>query len=273
MIRGMNVLVLLRGIKRNPFSFFASFNAPHIPLQAPEKDKELYSFIKDERRRTYCAMVHRLDVNVGRIIEELKKQNLYENTVVVFLSDNGGYINNNVSINAPFRGQKGTLFEGGIHVPFIISFPKKYKAGTVYENPVIALDILPTFIELAGGEIAAKDNIHGINLTPFINGENNEMPHDYLMWNIQGVSAIRYGDMKMVNMPDKFPMLFDLSIDISEEKDIALKKKKTADKMIEKLGVWNMSCPQPLFFHGNKKGYSRRLYEEVSPPQPKPFIQ
>ena len=255
--------------KEEPFFLFASFNAPHIPLQAPEKDKELYSFIKDERRRTYCAMVHRLDVNVGRIIEELKKQNLYENTVVVFLSDNGGYINNNVSINAPFRGQKGTLFEGGIHVPFIISYPEKFKAGTIYENPVIALDILPTFIELAGGEIAAKDNIHGINLTPFINGENSEMPHDYLMWNIQGVSAIRYGDMKMVNMPDKFPMLFDLSIDISEEKDIALKKKETADMMIEKLGMWNMSCPEPLFFQSNKQktGY-RKLYDVVSPPQP-----
>jgi len=260
-------------IKRHndePFFLFASFNAPHIPLQAPEADKELYSFVKDERRRTYCAMVHRLDVNIGKIIKELKNQNLYENTVVVFLSDNGGYINDNVSINAPFRGQKGTLFEGGIHVPFIISYPQKYKAG-VYDKPVISLDILPTFVELAGGVISENDNIHGVDLIPFIKDNKNGMPHEYLYWNLQGFSAIRYGDMKMVNMPDKFPMLFDLSKDISEKNDIALKKKKTADKMIGRLGMWNMSCPEPLFFMRNeaKMGY-RNIYDVVSPPQPEP---
>ncbi|MCP4313787.1 MAG: sulfatase-like hydrolase/transferase, partial [Bacteroidetes bacterium] len=184
--------------------------------------------------------VHRLDVNVGRIVEELKEQGLYENTVIVFLSDNGGYLNNNVSFNAPFRGQKGTLFEGGVHVPFLISYPEVYNAGTKYEKPVSALDILPTFISFAGGELEEEENIHGVDLTPYINGENRQSPHEYLTWNIQGVSAIRMGDMKLVNLPDKFPMLFNLSMDISEEKDIALKKKKTADQMIEKLGVWNM---------------------------------
>ncbi|MCK5344094.1 MAG: sulfatase-like hydrolase/transferase, partial [Candidatus Heimdallarchaeota archaeon] len=179
--------------------------------------------------------------------------------------------NNNVSINAPFRGQKGTLLEGGIHVPFIISYPEKYNAGTVYEKPVIALDILPTFVELAGGEIAEEDHIHGVNLTPFISGKSDNTPHEYLMWNIQGFSAIRHGDMKMVNMPDKFPMLYDLSKDIAEQNDIAGKEKKTSTRMIEKLGMWNLSCPEPLFFQSNKQkmGY-RNLYDVVSPPQPEP---
>jgi len=255
--------------KDEPFFLFASFNAPHIPLQAPEADKKLYAFVKDDSRRTYCAMVHRLDVNVGKIIAELKKQNLYESTVVVFLSDNGGYINNTVSINAPFRGQKGTLFEGGIHVPFIISYPEKYKAGTVYEKPVISLDLLPTFVAFAGGKISEKDKIHGVDFTPFIFGNGNKIPHNYLMWNIQGFSAIRHGDMKLVNMPDKFPVLYDLSKDISELNDIADKEKGKAKKMIEKLGMWNMSCPEPLFFQANeqKMGY-RKLYDEVGPPQP-----
>lgn len=267
--KGNECVDFIKRHKEEPFFLFASFNAPHIPLQAPEADKELYGFVMDERRRTYCAMVHRLDVNVGRIIEELKKQNLYENTVVVFLSDNGGYINNNVSINAPFRGQKGTLYEGGIHVPFIISYPDKYRAGTIYEKPVIALDILPTFVEMAGGEIVEEDHIHGVDLTPYINGNNSNTPHEYLMWNMQGFSAIRYGDMKMVNMPDKYPMLYDLSEDISENNDLSRTEKEIADKMIEKLGMWNMSCPEPLFFQGNnqKSGY-RKLYDVVSPPQP-----
>ena len=266
---GNECVDFIRRHKGQPFFLYAAFNAPHIPLQAPEADKELYSFVRDEGRRTYCAMVHRLDVNVGKIMDELKKQGLYENTVVAFLSDNGGYINGNVSINAPFRGQKGTLFEGGIHIPFILSCPGKYKAGMVYEQPVSSLDILPTFIGLAGGRIVDKDNIHGVDLTPYINGINKPAPHEYLMWNYQGYSAIRHGAMKMVVMPYQFPLLFDLSKDISEKRDIALKHKKTADRMLEKLGLWNMSCPEPLVLQGNgQKQGIRQLYEEVSPPQP-----
>jgi arylsulfatase A-like enzyme len=219
--KGNECVDFIKRHKEEAFFLFASFNAPHIPLQAPEADEALYSFVQDERRRTYCAMVHRLDVNVGRIVEELKKQKLYENTMIVFLSDNGGYLNNNVSINAPFRGQKGTLFEGGVHVPFIISYPKEYNAGTVYEKPVSALDILPTFVAFARGGTGEEENIHGVDLTPFIKGNNKHRPHEYLMWNIQGFSAIRHGDMKLVNIPDKFRRLFDLSEDISEQNDIA----------------------------------------------------
>ena len=122
------------------------------------------------------------------------------NTLIYFLSDNGGYINNNVSINAPFRGQKGTLFEGGIHVPFIISYPEKYKAGTVFKKPVIALDILPTFVALAGGDIVSEDNIHGVDLTPFLSGKSDNTPHEYLMWNLQGFSAIRHGQPALPSM-------------------------------------------------------------------------
>lgn len=267
--KGNESIDFIRRHKDEPFFLFASFNAPHIPLQAPEADKELYSFVKDERRRTYCAMVHRLDVNVGRIIDELKKQDIYENTVVVFLSDNGGYINDNVSFNAPFRGQKGTLLEGGIHVPFVISYPEKFQAGTVYEKPVIAIDILPTFVSLAGGELKEEDNIHGVDLTPFIDGNRNDMPHEYLFWNFVGISAVRHGDMKLLNLPDEFPILYNLSEDIAEMNDIADSNKSTAVDLLKKLGKWNMTCPEPLFFPGNQQKYSlRKLYDEVFLPQP-----
>jgi hypothetical protein len=122
---------------------------------------------------------------------------------------------------------------------------------------------------LAGGKINVKDNIHGVDLSPFINGINKSAPHEYLMWNYQGYSAIRQGDLKMINMPYKFPVLFDLSKDISEKNDIALKMKRMADMMIEKLGLWNMSFPEPLFFQGNgQKNEIRKRYDELSPPQP-----
>ena len=124
-------------------------------MEATMEDLKLYTHIKNDKRRTYAAMVHRLDVNVGRIVKELKKQKVYDNTVIVFFSDNGGPCNHNASINAPYNGQKGILLEGGIRVPFIISYPEKLKKG-VYNKPISSLDLTPTFVALAGGKTGSK---------------------------------------------------------------------------------------------------------------------
>jgi arylsulfatase A-like enzyme len=107
--KGDECVDFIRRHKEQPFFLFASFNAPHAPMQATEADLKLFSHIQDENRRTYCAMVHRLDVNAGRILETLKNEGLEENTLVVFISDNGGPCDQNASVNAPLNGQKGIL--------------------------------------------------------------------------------------------------------------------------------------------------------------------
>ncbi|MGM0532611.1 MAG: sulfatase [Bacteroidota bacterium] len=261
--KGDECVDFIRRHKHEPFFLYASFNAPHGPMQATEKDLELYAHIKDEKRRTYCAMVHRLDVNVGRILDELKKQELYENTVVVFLSDNGGPCTSNASLNAPFNGHKGTLLEGGIRVPFVISYPGTLRAGETYNNPVSSLDLTPTFVALAGGTIPANDKMDGVNLLPYISGENTRSPHDNLMWRFTISASIRDGDWKLIRLPDRLPMLYDLSEDISEQNNLADQNRERVERMLKKLGNWDVSCPQVLFLEGDR--FRRKqidLYDE-----------
>lgn len=239
-------------IKRNkqaPFFLFASFNAPHTPMQALEEDLLLYSHIEDENRRTYAAMVHRLDVNVGKIMQSLEDEGLSKNTIVVFLSDNGGPTDVNASINAPFNGQKGILLEGGIRVPLIINWPGQLTAGKVYEKAVSALDLAPTFFTLAGGKMEANV-FTGVNLMPYLTNKIRDVPHDALLWRFTISAAIVQGDWKLVRIPDRLPMLYHLPTDESEQKDVSLQNLEKTRALLQILGNWDVNLPHPLFLEG-----------------------
>jgi arylsulfatase A-like enzyme len=245
--KGNECVDFIRRHKNQPFFLFASFNAPHAPMQATEADLELFSHIIDEKRRTYCAMVHRLDVNVGRILETIKEEGLEENTLIVFISDNGGPCPNNASINAPLNGQKGILLEGGIRVPFFMKWKGQLPEGKTYQHPVISLDFAPTFLELAGGKLVAKDDFDGVNLIPYITGQIKGEPHKDMNWRFTISAAVRDGDWKLVRLPDRLPMLYNLAEDISEQNDVALQNPDRTKSMLKKLGEWDVSLPHPLF--------------------------
>lgn len=236
--------------KTEPFFLFASFNAPHAPMHATETDLELFKHIKNEKRRKYCAMVYRLDVNVGRIMDEVENQGLAENTLIVFISDNGGPTDSNASLNAPLNGQKGILLEGGIRVPFIMKWKGILPEGKTYENPVISLDFAATFFELAGGEISNENKFDGVNLMPFLTEEKNEKPHDSMNWRFTISAAIRNGNWKLIRLPDRLPMLYDLSKDISEQNNVALQNLEITNTLLKKLGDWDVAQPHPLFLEG-----------------------
>lgn len=248
--KGDECLDFIKRHKNEPFFLFASFNAPHAPMQATKADLELYQAIEDKKRRTYAGMVHRLDVNVGRIIDELKAQGIYENTVVVFLSDNGGPCTNNASVNAPFNGQKGILLEGGIRVPFIISHPSTLKKG-VYNKAITALDIAPTFVALAGGSIDPKDELDGVNIYPYITEEITGNPHEILMWRFTISAGMRKGNWKLVRLPDRLPMLYNIDKDPSEQHNVASENWELVASMLKELGDWDVSTPQVLYLEGN----------------------
>ncbi len=248
--KGDECVNFIRRHKEQPFFLFASFNAPHAPMQATEADLKLFSHIQNEKRRTYCAMVHRLDVNVGRILEALKNEGLEENTLVVFISDNGGPCDQNASLNAPLNGQKGILLEGGIRVPFIMKWKGQLPEDKTYRHPVISLDFAPTFLELAGGKIAEEDNFDGVNLIPFLTGQNLGKPHETLNWRFTISAAIQHENWKLVRLPDRLPMLYNLTEDISEQNDVALQNMDRTKTMLKQLGEWDVSLPHPLFLEG-----------------------
>ena len=235
--------------KKEPFFLFASFNAPHSPMQATEKDLKKFRHIEDKLRRTYCAMVYRLDQNVGKILKALKDEGLERNSFVVFISDNGGPTSFNGSVNAPLNGQKTTCLEGGIRVPFIFKWPARFDAGKKIDSFVLSLDICPTFIKSAGGTISEKDKYKGVNTIPFLTGQTDKTPHPNvsMKWRYNVSAAIRDGDWKLIRLPDRLPMLFNLSDDISEQNDLALQNLEKTRAMLKKLGTWDISLQHPVF--------------------------
>lgn len=248
--KGDECVDFIKRHKENPFFLFASFNAPHAPMHATDEDLELFKHVKDEKRRKYCAMVYRLDVNIGRMMKTLEEEGLTENTVVAFLSDNGGPCDSNTSINAPFNGQKGILLEGGIHVPYILRWKGTLPAGETYTNSVLSLDLAATFYELAGGELKKEVKFDGVNLMPYLLGKVDAEPHHSINWRFTISAAIRQGNWKLVRLPDRLPLLFDLSKDISEQNNVALQNLEVTESLLKKLGQWDVEQPHPVFMEG-----------------------
>lgn len=248
--KGDECVDFIRRHADNPFFLFASFNAPHTPMQALEKDMNLFSHIKDNKRRIYAAMVYRLDINIGRIINEVKEQGLDQRTMIVFLSDNGGPVHVNSSLNAPYRGQKGILLEGGIHVPFVISWPGHLREGSLFDEPVSSLDLAPTFLSIAEAEVEADRGFSGVNLIPFLTTGKEGLKNRQMKWRFTISAAIREGDWKLIRLPDRFPQLYDLSTDITEENDRAMHHLDKTRDLLKKLGNWDVHLPHPLFLEG-----------------------
>jgi arylsulfatase A-like enzyme len=246
---GNECVEFIRRHKDHPFFLFASFAAPHSPMQATEEDLKRFASIKDTLRRTYCAMVYRLDLNVGRILAELRAQGIDRDTLVVFLSDNGGPSApglSNGSVNAPLRGSKTTVLEGGIRVPMIVRWPANLPSGKTMDMMVSSLDLLPTFIAAAGGSTDPSEGLSGTSLLPLLTGKSDRPLHGSLMWTYTVGSAIRSGDWKLIRLPDRLPMLYHLPTDLTEQRDLALEQMDRTRAMLRELGQWELRAANPV---------------------------
>ena len=245
-----------RSSDENPWFVYLAHDTPHTPLQAKPEDIERFKHIASKPRRVYCAMQYCLDQNIGKLVDHLRKTGQLENTLIVFLSDNGG--TTHASINAPLRGSKATFLEGGLRVPMIFHWPAGLPRGKTYEQPLISLDFLPTFAAAAGITLPAKPKLDGVSLLPYLRGDHATLdadarPHDelYFRMTLRG-AAYRENDWKLIRLPHRPAELYDLSNDISELNNLAAEDPDRVRAMMHQLNVWEQEFKDtPRWFSGN----------------------
>ena len=230
----------------DPFLLYLSFTAVHTPMHAQEQDLETFKDITPVRRRKLAAMTASLDRAVGQVLETLSVMGLSDDTLIMFVNDNGG-ATNNASSNGIYRGMKGSKWEGGIRVPFIVAWPGHLPAGVDYEQPVSTLDILPTAVAAAGGTPDAS--IDGVNLLPFLDGDEAGPPHERLFWRRSVAAAVREGDWKLIRVEGSEPMLFNLADDPSETTNLASGYPQRVAAMSASLVDWESELAEPRWGH------------------------
>ena len=232
-------------IQRNreqPFFLYLAYFAPHVPLDAPQEYLDRFPNIEHPRRKLCAAMLSAIDDGVGDIYKMLLNYGISENTIIVFMSDNGAPANlSDGSINDPLRGYKGSLFEGGIRVPLIISWPEKVAGNRVSNDPVMTLDISTTLAELALGK--SQYQMDGQNLLPLLK-EGKTLDERNLYWVWQEQSAIRCGKWKYLDH-EGTEFLFNLDVDISEQNSVLKDYPKIAEELKNKLNNWKQQLPEP----------------------------
>lgn len=270
-----------RSAESNPWFLYLAYNAPHGPLQATEDDLAVFAHIKDKKRRAYAAMMYAMDRGIGRIETTLRETGELENTLIVFLSDNGG-ATGNASWNGPLSGVKGCLREGGIRVPTIFSWPAGgVPQGERCEKVISSLDLLPTFMAASQSKplplastLSHEDKgnrqrlvkrygaYDGRDVVPILKGA--ELEPRSLFWRLQGQAAILHGERKLIRLSHRPAQFFQPSTDLGEQNDLAGKETSQFLALFQELGAWEASLPTAPLWDSSPywHGQSAKHYDE-----------
>ena len=235
--------------RNRPFFLYLAHWGVHNPLQAAKADFDALAHIEDQRLRIYAAMIRALDRGVGRVLEALKANGLEENTLVIFTSDNGGAAYLGLpEVNKPYRGWKLTLFEGGVHVPFMAQWPARLEGGERFDHPVSHMDIFATATAAAGGELPGDRVLDGVDLMPYLAGERAGPPHETLFWR-QGHHqvALHRGWKLIVSGHEGKRWLFNLNDDPTEQRNLALERSGQVEVLSALLDAHNAAQAEPLW--------------------------
>ncbi|MEM9280823.1 MAG: sulfatase-like hydrolase/transferase [Verrucomicrobiota bacterium] len=232
-----------------PFFLYLSYNSVHSPLQGEASYMERFSGIEDIQRRIFAAMLGHLDDAVGEVLDAVESEGLWENTLIAFLSDNGGPTRELTSSNLPLKGEKGALYEGGIRVPFLLQFPGRIEGGQVFEEPILSLDLYPTSLALAG--VTSKESYDGVDLMPVLSGEETSSLRESIFWRVGTKGALRQGDWKIVRnsrrgQPGPWE-LYHLAEDLAEEMNLAKEEPEQLETLIELWEGYDAEMIDPVF--------------------------
>ena len=235
--------------KNRPFFLYLSHWAIHNPLQAIRSDVEQMSHMSGHNLKVYSGMIRALDRSVGEIIRTLKELNIYGRTLIFFTSDNGGanYIELE-DINKPFRGWKISFFEGGIRVPFILSWPDQIDPGLKFDKPVHHFDIFSTIASAANVQIPMDRKIDGVDLMPYIKGEKIANPHQTLFWRSGNHQAVLHENWKyLISKKEGTKWLFDTDLDPLERNNLININPEKTSQIENLLGMFNSEQANPLY--------------------------
>jgi arylsulfatase A-like enzyme len=251
--------------KSEPWLCYLAFNAVHAPLESTEKYLSRFSNIDERKRRTFAAMLSAMDDAVGAVMAKLRETGQEENTLVFFISDNGGPTAQTTSGNGPLRGFKAQTWEGGVRVAWAMHWKGHIAAGQVDDRPVIQLDILPTALAAAGVMVQPEWKLDGVNLLPYVTGEKKDAPHEALYWRFGQQIAIRKGDWKLVKAPGgggveagerggvattQGAQLYNLAKDIGEQTNLADKEPGKVKELAAAWDEWNKGNVAPKWMPG-----------------------
>jgi uncharacterized sulfatase len=246
---------LIERYRDQPFFLYIAFRAPHVPLDAPQRYLDRFPGDMPQRRRQALAMLSAVDDGVGLIRDSLARHGLSEKTLIFYIGDNGAPLKIykedtpgggpgwDGSLNDPLNGEKGMLSEGGMHIPFVISWPGTIPGGQIYEHPITALDVAATAASLARIDVNHGD-LDGVNLVPYLSGNATGAPHEALMWRWGAQSAIREGSWKLLRGGDR-EYLYNLDADLEEKVDLSSRHPEIARRLRNRLASWAADLDPP----------------------------
>jgi arylsulfatase A-like enzyme len=230
-----------------PLFLYLAWYAPHVPLESPEPWFSRTPTGLPQERRQALAMIAAMDEGLGQLRAKLNAMGQDKNTLIFFIGDNGAPLGKawNGSLNAPLIGQKGMLTEGGLRTPYLAVWPGRLAAGTVYEQPVLSLDVAATAVALAG--LPKDDALDGTNLLPFVERKAAGAPHERLFWRWGSQAAVLEHPWKLIRLGDREQLLFDVSQPDGEklEKNLLKERPKIAARLEKALKAWGDTLTPP----------------------------
>jgi arylsulfatase A-like enzyme len=268
-----------------PAGYRSAWIAVHSPMQGSEKYLARFPGITNPKRRNFAAMLSALDDAVGVVLAKLRETRQEENTLVFFVSDNGGPTPKTTSGNGPLSGFKSETWEGGIRVPWLMQWKGRIPAGKVDDHPVIQLDILPTALAVAGVAVAPEWKIDGVNLVPYLTGEKSGPPHEALFWRFGEQIAVRKGDWKLVKGVNESgfigaeravatavgAQLFNVTKDIGETLDLSAQEPARVKELAAEWETWNKSNIPAKWPPG--EGFDKKRVTRLVPPVKAPAVK